>query len=57
MADTTNLLLDSEPQLQITQESERWSKAWKTISYRRRASEDVTNKWKSLLGAVKNKNR
>ena len=54
MADTTNLLLDPEPQLQ---ESERWSKAWKTISYRRRASEDVTNKWKSLLGAVKNKNR
>ncbi|XP_063674075.1 uncharacterized protein LOC134811239 [Bolinopsis microptera] len=48
---------DPEPQLQTPQKSERWSKAWKTISYRRRASEDVTNKWKSLLGAVKNKNR
>ncbi|KAL5258224.1 hypothetical protein ACHWQZ_G013005 [Mnemiopsis leidyi] len=50
---------DSEPHkhLQPVVEPEHFNKAWRTISYRRKTSEDVTNKWKSLVGAIRKNNR
>jgi hypothetical protein len=48
---------DPESSQQTSYESERWLRAWKTISYRRRKSDDVASKWKSLVGAVKRKNK